>query len=53
MVENHELRRILKTGKVMECLKELCGATDTTVFVADGTGGKRAAKPLHVQDLLY
>ena len=41
MVENHELRRILKTGKVMECLKKLCGATDTTVFVADGRQEKK------------
>ena len=35
---------------MMECLQELCGTIiDTTVFTTDG---KRAAKPLHMQELL-
>ena len=54
---NHELQRILKTGKVMECLtfdlKELCGATDTTVLVADERQVEKGLQnPIRVQELL-
>ena len=33
VVDNHEIRRVLKAGDIMECLQELSGTiTDTTDF---------------------
>ena len=47
MVDNHEIRRVLKAGDIMECLQELSGTiTDTTVFTTDGRQvGKGLQKP--------
>ena len=37
VVDNHEIRRVLKAGDIMECLQELSGTiTDTTVYTTDG-----------------
>ena len=47
VVDNHEIRRVLKAGDIMECLQELSGTiTDTTVYTTDGRQvGKGLQKP--------